>query len=167
MTDETDEEEKNRPHLDETRNPVTGEVILDPILRLAVKEGHYRIVKGKLRIHWAGLMESRRTYNQIPDYGRPLTPNETELLRKLRADTFIGVSIVSELLGYKTLEAGIKFLLRREVPIYRIAGTYRVLSGDVLRAIESCRLETDGGWGVWERYLKSSYAWRDRQKRRK
>ena len=154
------------PKHEQVKDPSTGRPIDDPVLRLAVKEGHYRLVNGKVQIHWAGLMKNRRTYDRIPKY-HPLTEQEAALLHQLREETFVGISRVSEILGYKTLEAGVRFLARKRVPVFRISGKNLVFSGDVVRAIESCRIDTAADWGVWERYLRSSYGWRDRQQRRK
>src|SRR5215475_1394034 len=109
MSDEADEEKKNHPDLGDVRDPVTGAPISDPILRLAVKERHYRIVNGKTQIHWAGLMKSRRLDDRTPRY-QPLTQSQAALLHQLREDAFMGMRQVSNLLGFKTLEAGVRFL---------------------------------------------------------
>jgi hypothetical protein len=150
---------------DDVRDPVTGQLIEDPVLRLAVREGHFRIRNGKTQIHWAGLMRGRRPEGKFPEY-IPMTEEQAGFLHQLSEETFITVRQVSNMLCYRTLEAGIRFLTNRKVPIYRIGRKYVVLSGDVIRAIESCRVDTAADWGLWSRYFQRSYAWRDRKERR-
>ncbi len=158
--------DSEKPDPDAVRHPITGGPIFDPILRLAVKEGHYKIVRGKLRIHWPGLMESRRTYERIPTY-TPLTQEQAEFLNQLSEDLFVSTSWISDRLGHTTVTPTVKFLTQKKVPIYRLSGKNVIFAGDIVRAIESCRIDMEADSGLWGRYLMHVAGRLDRKARRR
>ena len=153
-------------------NPITQLPEEDPTVAAAIRENCIYITqKGKPRliIHWRKFMRSRRHYKDVPkNFG--LTDAEVQAYMKICNEALVNVKIIGRVWGKHNLDEILQFCALKEIPIYRYPtdnGTYHVFSGDIVRAIESCRLDMKADGAAWQKYILWAEKKKEMDKRRK
>ena len=147
-------------------DPITGEPPKDRTLAIAISEGkHYITKRGKPRtvVDWYRFMEKRRHYKEIPRYFG-LTDQEVETYMKICYEALVPINVIGKLWGRAELKATIRFLQAKKIPVYRPpfdnGHAYYVFSGDIVRAIESCRIDMEADSGAWPKYMAKVDHWK-------
>lgn len=123
-------------------NPVTQEAETDPARRYAIKNGFWYINKqGQFCMNWNGIKRAVYPHWEIPRYFG-FNPEERELYYKLCSESFYPLRSVGFLLGLPLPSRGVKFVFDADIPIYRIQNVLYVFSGDIVRAINACRIDS-------------------------
>lgn len=123
-------------------NPVTGAPETDPLRRFAIKNNFWYVNKrGEFCVNWNGIKRTVYPHWDIPRYFG-FTEEERELYYKLCSESFYPLRSVAYLLGLKTPKQGIKFVFDADIPLYRINNILYVFSGDIVRAVNACRVDT-------------------------
>lgn len=154
-------------------NPVTQLPEEDVTIATAIREGnHYITRRGKPRVvvQWHKFMKSRRHYQEIPRYFG-LTDQEVQTYMKICNEALVSIRIIGRVWGKHTLEEIIEFVQMKEIPIYRWPKKgrveYFIFSGDIVRAVESCRIDLKADGGAWPKYMIRKEGARKRAERKR
>lgn len=142
-------------------DPSTGDAVTNPILALAIKEGHfYKVKRGAPRtvVEWSAFMKKRRTYQNVPrNFG--LTDEEVTLFVKCSKEVLVPIQMILRIWGKDTMRECVDFIVRKKIPVYRWPAVnptrhgYFVFSGDIVRAIKSCQIDLEADHGAWQAYM--------------
>jgi len=149
-------QEENRVVID----PVTQEPVEDPTLAQAIREdAHWITRRGRpiTKVSWSKFMKKRRTYQGIPTYFG-LTDREVQTYMKISREALVPISIIGRVWGRNHMKHIVEFLRMKHVPVYRWPSGkgkfgYHVFSGDIVRAVESCRIDMEADGGAWPKYM--------------
>lgn len=127
-----------------------------------VKEGAYWTAPDKSRIKYEPLRTIKNRRPTPPEY-HGLTLEEAAVYDRLRNEAMVLLNNVREALGMQSSGTLHNWLSAMKVPIFLIGHHYKVFSGDIVRAVEACRIPTEGTDGLaWTGYFKASAAQADR-----
>lgn len=150
-------------------NPATGLVETDETARVAIKNGFYYICRsGRGTIQWSRMRPCYTAdYTKIPrDFG--LTEAEAQTMMKMAHERMVPLDYIGKLWG-KKYEWVMRFIMAKKIPLFKeplSPYSVYVFSGDVVRAIESCKLDMEKDGGFWPRWMiKKKEA--DKRQRRK
>lgn len=135
-------------------DPATGLPTDDPTLAEAIRRNvHYITRHGKTIVQWRPFIRPLRTYTDIPEHFG-FTQAETQTFMKMCNETLVPISVVCKIWG-KSYEYGMKFIQAKKIPIFMdpFSSKPHVFSGDVVRALESCRIDMEKDGGAWPKYL--------------
>lgn len=129
------------------KHPITGQIILDPVLAVAVAYGHYAIRGGTLYVTWDRFLEHLRHKFSVPEY-YGLTPLEANTYRKLFKESMVRADLVFRYFSLKNTRgnraAVTEWMFERKIPKFDIGGIQLIFAGDLIRALQSSKIPDEG-----------------------
>jgi hypothetical protein len=138
----------------EVIDPATGLPTDDPTLAAAIKRNvHFVTRRGKTVVQWRPFIRPLRTYTDIPAHFG-FTEAEAQTFMKMCNESLVPLSVVCKVWG-KPYEYGMKFIIAKQIPVFMdiFGNKPHVFSGDLTRAIESCRIDMEKDGGAWPKYF--------------
>ena len=138
----------------EIRHPKTGAVVTNPAEKLAIIEGAYYFDhENKFKVRWGALVRERLIAHLPKTFG--LTPEEAVLWGKVASDTLIRIHELRTLIPFSYGQLCM-ILLQARIPVYRMGSTNGelfVFHGDIVRLIETSRIDVDAERGLLGNWL--------------
>jgi hypothetical protein len=125
------------------KDPVTGQPVTDPLMRFAILNGFwYTSKKGVAQPSWHKITAAVMPHWEIPRYFG-FTEEEQQVYYKICSEAFYPLRSVGYLLGLPTPAAGIRWVVNKHIPLYKIDLILYVFTGDIVRGIHASRVDYD------------------------